>query len=233
VKQPSRDLVEPQIDFLARHRPDIIVLQEAYRGDVDRYRAGLASRTALQWHAQYAPAIRRADGNEGSGVMALSAWPIVSSETLIMRHTDRWTTGRPALRIRVRHPDAGRDIDVVTTHLAAGEDGRSARSRQAPELRNWIGDPTGATLIGGDLNAEPGDAEISSLVAAFADVWVQRGRGTGETFSADRPTRRIDYWLVSRTGAVSPIETAVIDVCGASQCLSDHKALVAVFELRR
>lgn len=230
VKQASASAVDAQVNLLASLRPHVVVLQEAYRGEVDRYRTGLSGRTSQSWDARYAPGVRRSDGNEGAGVVALAAWPIESHEVLMMSHADQWASARPALRIRVRHAASGIAIDVVTTHLSAGEEGSGPRARQLLDMSAWLRQLSGPTLVGGDLNAEPGAPELKSLTNNFLDVWLALGRGAGETFSADRPTRRIDYWLASRAGGLAPVEASVVDVC-ASSCLSDHKAVVAAFRI--
>lgn len=230
VKQVSRDTVEAQVDLLAGLRPDIVVLQEAYRGEVERYRARLAARTSRSWEARYAPQVRRSDGNQGAGVVILSAFPIAASETLMMAHADQWTSARPALRVRVHPPSLPRGLNIVTTHLAAGENSGEVRARQVAELNAWARQSGAATILGGDLNAEPGSPELRPLESAFADAWALAGAGGGETFSASDPKRRIDYWLAAKGGGVAPSEIAVVEVCRAS-CLSDHKALLAVFHI--
>jgi beta-N-acetylhexosaminidase len=50
------------------------------------------------------------------------------------------------------------------------------------------------TVVGGDFNAEPGNAVIDRMAAAgWADAWATCGVGDGGTFPAHAPTKRIDY----------------------------------------
>jgi endonuclease/exonuclease/phosphatase family metal-dependent hydrolase len=89
---------------------------------------------------------------------------------------------------------------VVVTHLhhVEGPDGTAVRLAQLPPLLAAAARRP-ATVLLGDLNAEPGSAEIamvrrSGLVDAFA---AGGGRPADElTWPSDRPERRIDYlWL--------------------------------------
>jgi endonuclease/exonuclease/phosphatase family metal-dependent hydrolase len=230
LKQSSGSTVELQADLLARAAPDVVVLQEAYRGQVDRIRRLLEERTTRTWESRYAPAVRRSDGNQGAGVIALSSWPIVESDVLMMEHADRWTAARPALRIRIR-PPSGPDVDVVTTHLAAGEDAASVRAAQLRELISWTQRSGTRSVIGGDLNAPPSAPELAALRASFVDVWATLAKAGGETFSAERPERRIDYWFVARGAGLEPADASVIDACARGACVSDHHALLAILRL--
>ena len=100
--------------------------------------------------------------------------------------------------------------------------GRTARVRlaQVPRLLELVaGRP--ATVLMGDLNAEPGSAEIGLLRAAgMADAFAAAGGGPADapTWPADRPDRRIDWiWLsgdLAATGFAATTSTA-----------SDHRGI--------
>ncbi len=233
VQQSSGTRIDEQIRFIASTRADVVVLQEAYRGEVEHFRNGLAAATGRSWEARYAPAVRRSDRNEGAGVVILSAFPVLATDSIQMPYPDTWTASRPALRVRI--DAAGAPLDVITTHLAAGEEGSESRRHQIRRLVEWVTASNTAALLGGDFNAEPQTPEVASLAGVFADAWIANGHGAGETFSSDRPTRRIDYWFASlaRGGVVSSTDISVLDVCAGHGCLSDHKALLAVFHINR
>jgi endonuclease/exonuclease/phosphatase family metal-dependent hydrolase len=95
---------------------------------------------------------------------------------------------------------ARRRLRVVVTHLhhVEGPDGDRVRQVQVRGLlEGAAGRP--ATVLLGDLNAEPGSAAIAGLRAAgLADAFVAAGGGPADelTWPADEPDRRIDYlWL--------------------------------------
>jgi endonuclease/exonuclease/phosphatase family metal-dependent hydrolase len=95
---------------------------------------------------------------------------------------------------------AGRRLDVIVTHLHHVEGPEDARVRLAqlpPLLKRVAGRP--ATVLLGDLNAEPGSAEITLVRAAgLTDAFVAGGGRPADerTWPSDRPDRRIDYiWL--------------------------------------
>lgn len=233
VEQASGSKSEQQIGLIASTRPDVVVLQEAYRGEVEHFRAGLASSSGRAWEARYAPAVRRLDRNEGGGVVVLSALPILASEILQMPYPDAWTESRPALRVRV--DVAGTPVDVITTHLAAGEEARDARLQQVEQLREWAVSSNTPVILGGDFNAEPASDEVAALRATCSDVWLELGRSAGETFASDRPTRRIDYWFTARRSGASltPMDASLMQACRAGSCLSDHNGVLAIFNVAR
>ena len=117
---------------------------------------------------------------------------------------------------------AGRRLRVVVTHLhhLEGPDGDRVRQAQlAPLLAEEAGRP--ATVLMGDLNAEPGSPEIAmvrraGLVDAFA---AGGGRPADElTWPSDRPDRRIDYlWL-------SP-DLEASDFAATAGTASDHRGV--------
>lgn len=229
VQQSSGSRADQQIDLIASTHPDVVVLQEAYRGEVEHFRAGLASRTGRSWDARYAPVVRRPDRNEGAGVVLLSALPASASDSTQMPSVDAWSESRPVLRTRV--DVGGASVDVVTTHLSAGEQGRGSREQQVRQLVAWATAGGRPVIIGGDFNAEPSSAEISLIRATCADAWKELGRSGGETFASANPTRRIDYWFSARSGRpLVPIDATVVQACRAGACLSDHNAFLVVFE---
>ena len=237
LQQSSGRALDAQVSFLAGLKPDLISVQETYRGEVENFRSTLSQRTGQAWDARYAPAVRLVDGNRGGGIAVFSTLPIQDSEAILLEHPDRWTRARPALRVRVTHPPTGVAFDVYAAHLASGDDATASRQKQVDELVRFAGRSGVPRLLGGDLNAVATAPEIASqatphgagLAADYVDAWVAVGRSGGETWPAERPERRIDYWFVARVSqsVLTPIEASVPDVCsGRSACLSDHRPLV-------
>jgi endonuclease/exonuclease/phosphatase family metal-dependent hydrolase len=243
VQQSRGAMLEAQVGFLSGLQADLIAVQETTAGEFENFRSLLGQRTGLSWAARYAPAVRRLDGTRGGGIAVFTSLPILEAEAMLMDASDRWTTQRAAQRVRVTHPPSGVTLDVFATHLSPGEDARDSRQRQVDELMRAARRSNVLRVLGGDLNAEPTTEEIASastphgagVAAEFVDVWPTAGRGAGDTFPADRPTRRIDYWFVARSAQpmLTPAEASVLDVCGGrSECLSDHRPLRVVFRVR-
>ncbi len=151
---------------------------------------------------------------------------------------------------------SGRAFGVADCHLEGSP--ASARHRSARALLAWL-DPGVPWIVAGDLNAEPGDQAVETLLAgglrdAFAPapgdrVDARRSRGDdarqpgggapGAPALGDcppttlpahgRPGRRIDYLLVS---AGWQVETAAVAAAGRRRP-SDHLPVVATVRLTK
>jgi len=99
---------------------------------------------------------------------------------------------RGYLRVEV---DIGYDrpLNIFATHLHHVENAPIVRYAQLTELiRVWAKRPY--SIILGDLNAGPEDAEIELLMhAGLIDSWSESGAGAGNTFSSEDPFKRIDW----------------------------------------
>jgi endonuclease/exonuclease/phosphatase family metal-dependent hydrolase len=175
---------------------EVVGLQEVSRG---WYVNG--STDMLAWlqrrlrmpHARFAGA---SDAIWGNAV--LSRYPIVGGEVVRLPR-EGVPLARNAMRVTL-DLGTGRRLDVVVTHLhhVEGPDGTRVRLAQLPRLLELAaGRP--ATVLLGDLNAEPGSAEIGLVRGAgLTDAFVAGGGGRADelTWPSDRPERRIDYlWL--------------------------------------
>lgn len=78
----------------------------------------------------------------------------------------------------------------------------------------------------GDLNAEPGTPEVSTLLDRLTDAWASVGVGDGYTFSSTTPRTRIDY-VMSAEGVVARTATVVASTA------SDHLPLAVALTLSR
>src|SRR5690606_3247530 len=77
----------------------------------------------------------------------------------------------------------GRAVRVFDTHLDYRGDPR-VRRLQVAAMLDVIGAGAEPTILIGDLNAEPGAAELQPLLARLRDAW-DPGAGAGLTFPAD------------------------------------------------
>jgi endonuclease/exonuclease/phosphatase (EEP) superfamily protein YafD len=82
-----------------------------------------------------------------------------------------------------------------------------------------------STLVGGDLNAEPGSAVIDMLrPSPLRDAWPECARGVGLSFPAHAPVKRIDYLLL-------PAEWKCVSAQVLETQASDHRPVL--FVIRR
>ncbi len=90
----------------------------------------------------------------------------------------------------------GKNINILCTHLHHIEGEGMIREKQVDELlARWNG--LQRTIILGDFNAEPGDAEIEKMYqAGFIDSQLELGAGDQPTWAHYEPYERIDYiWV--------------------------------------
>jgi endonuclease/exonuclease/phosphatase family metal-dependent hydrolase len=132
------------------------------------------------------------------GNAVLSRYPILSAEV-----TPLPREGVPLRRSALEAEldlGQGRRLHLVVTHLHhfEGPEGARVRLAQLSALLERV-DGRKATVLLGDLNAEPGSPEIAKVRAAgLTDAFVAAGGGPADerTWPSDRPDRRIDYiWL--------------------------------------
>lgn len=210
---------------------DIVLLQEVDRGT---QRAGGADHFAE---------LRKLTGMNGVfgksldyqggqyGIAVLSRWPVDSVAALPLRveppqeRAGGSYEARIALHVVVQ-TDFG-ILHVVNTHL----DPAPAGTFRKQELIGIMAHmkqrvpPHVDLVFGGDLNARPDTDDIAAVAFALTDAFATCGTGSGETFPAHAPDRRIDY-LFLRAGRCS---TARVINTRAS----DHRPMVAIIEIAR
>lgn len=211
---------------------DIALLQEVDRGTT---RSGKVDQLAVLsrltgFHAAFGKTLDYQGGDYGIAV--LSRWPI-NRDSLIRLPVDppQERSGgvyepRGALQAVIQVH--GAPLEILNTHVDASREDFYRKQEMTTILRlatRSIIDVRRSTLVGGDLNAEPGSAVIELVRdSPLRDAWPECGQGPGLTYPADRPIKRIDYLLLPvgwRCVRGAVIETEV----------SDHRPVI--FTLRR
>jgi endonuclease/exonuclease/phosphatase family metal-dependent hydrolase len=188
---------------------------------------------ALDMELAWGPAIDRPGAGSGRrqyGNALLSRLPVLTSE---LHPLPGGGEPRSALRTRVGVGDGA--LWVTTTHLSPRSAGdRAAQAAAVAALHGGSG--TSGVLVG-DLNADPGAAELAVLREHFTDAWQvarersdQAGRWSlraqqGLTHPSRRPRARIDQVWV--TAGVTVRGARVLDAAGSS----DHHPLLVDLEL--
>lgn len=243
-------------EALAELRPDVILLQEVFRGGpdypdvLDILLGALGEEYTLVFGD-----ITGAPINEGGiGQLTLTRLRVLSSENHFVGGV------RSIHRVTVETEDGG-TIDIYNTHLegtgAIMEVGAQAPIDEIENVLAFIQETragTGPVILAGDFNAEPEDPSIQKLLdeefidvlAAGGDPTCEQAGDPGCTNSAiplgepgNRADRRIDYIFVL------PGDEAAVDVQRAALFLnepvdigggrllwaSDHIGVQAVVEL--
>jgi endonuclease/exonuclease/phosphatase family metal-dependent hydrolase len=207
---------------LAAFEPDVVLLQEVQRHQLRAVAASTGWSGAWRfkhWGVRIPP--------EGLGLLVRGT--ITTVHTQVLAHPYGWWNWRRRIAVHATLTVAGRSIAVVDTHLGAGVPPEE-RVRQGAALLAAAGAPI---VIAGDLNAEPGSAELH----AFRDAgwWDAERRFRSDVTrpstnwaSGPRtspPTQRLDYLLVRDSTAV--VDAFVPEDWERWAALSDHVPVVA------
>ena len=215
---------------------DLVGLQEV---DVNwSPRSGFADQAAtigkaLGMEVRFAPIYDLPDSATGRrrqfGVALLSRHPIAgfTNHPITRLSTqERTPAPRPAPGfLKATVVVAGTPIRVFDTHLDYRAD-PAVRRQQVADMLAVIG--TGgdtATVLFGDLNAQPQAPELQPLFARLRDAW-PAAAGGGFTIPADAPARRIDFVLISSG-------ITVRDVRVPATAASDHRPVVVDLAIPR
>jgi endonuclease/exonuclease/phosphatase family metal-dependent hydrolase len=197
---------------IAAQRPDVVLLSEVDRGWwLNGGHDGvsvLASRLGMS--AWFAPA---ADAVWGDAL--LTRLPVVRTRTVPLT-ADGAPTGAQALSAVLRA--GGREVTVVSTHLQPPP-GREpvVQAREVAALAD------GPTIVGGDLNTEPGDPAYQVLLdAGLVDAFAAARPVL--TSTADDPTKQIDHVLTTPGFTSSQVTTSGGEA-------SDHLAVAVTLTL--
>jgi len=175
--------------------PDVVLLQEVSRGWVQGGGVDMAS-----WLSQrlgrpfvFAPA---ADRRFGNVILARERPSAVEVHPLPYGQGPQQ---RSALSAEV--PVGGTRLHVTSVHLQHRATATPTRVRQVQTLLGRLAEPDRAgrpLLVGGDLNAGPGEPEIALLTrVGFISALDAVGDPRALTDSSSSPTRRID-WVLGR-----------------------------------
>jgi endonuclease/exonuclease/phosphatase family metal-dependent hydrolase len=223
--QGSRGLnVALAADALHEFTPDIVLLQEIQRRQLGALRVALGTVDA-RWRFKHWPVRAPA---EGLGLLARH--PVGDARSQVLAHRWRFWDWRRRVAIHATLRVGDATVRVTDVHLGAGVT-HDERARQARDLLDGA---YGATVIAGDLNAEPGTPELAVFgVAGWTDA-ESRVRAAGVARPATNwapgprdaaPTQRLDYVLVRDT---TPVLEALVPADWARwAALSDHLPVVA------
>jgi endonuclease/exonuclease/phosphatase family metal-dependent hydrolase len=184
----GRQNPEAIAEVIEESEADIVALQEISRGWLVNGSTDLITWLShrLGMHVVY-------KGTTGPmwGNAILSKYPI-----LRVQHAELPSLGTPLGRGYLMAKidiGQGRPIWIYATHLHAEQEDALVRHAQISHLLSEWGNRPYSVILG-DLNAEPNDAEIKLLhTAGLVDAWTETGVGNGNTFISSSPYKRIDW----------------------------------------
>lgn len=188
--------------------PDIVGLQEvdvhwAERSGFTDQAAELGARLGMGVrfaHIYDLPGAKPGDPRREFGVAVLSRFPIVSWENHpLTRLSTQDSSPSPRQMPGFLEADidvSGAIVRVFDTHLDYRAN-PAVREQQVRDMLGFIGTGDAPTLLLGDVNAEPGAAELQPLRDRLSDSWTDSSN-PGYTYPSDAPRKRIDVVLHSR-----------------------------------
>lgn len=210
-------------DVINRERPDLVGLQEVDRGVARTEEKDEIVELARMTLMDYAFA-HNLDYQGGQYGVAILSRSLIRNADHRMFENKREAERRGMLRVEAEV--AGRTINFVTTHLDYQyPDGRLFETQQ---LLKFLSELKGNLLVVGDLNDEPTGTAYNLMLTEFRDAWIEsQAKGSGWTYPADKPSKRIDYIFYRPDGTLRAGKAKVIETLA-----SDHVPLVVELELR-
>jgi endonuclease/exonuclease/phosphatase family metal-dependent hydrolase len=200
-------------------RPDVVCVQEAPRFLRWRSkRAALARASGMVVGTAYRPG--------GLMVMtSLSARVLDTTATLLPKTPKLHQRAVTAARVSLH----GERWTVASIHLSLDADERLAHLEP---LWAALPDSTDAPLVvAGDVNELPDGAVWQQLATRLQDAWAVGGAGSGYTYSAANPHKRIDGVFVDHR--VEVVECRPVDDVDEVGRASDHLPVLAVLRQSR
>ncbi|HEY47116.1 MAG TPA: hypothetical protein G4O14_10075 [Anaerolineae bacterium] len=123
--------------------------------------------------------------------------------------------------VGAQHP-----IQIIATHLHHLDDEVFVRLAQVPVLLEYWDHAPGSVILG-DLNARPGEADMDLILqAGLIDSWTEAGSGVGYTYSAGDPFKRIDW--IWHTDDLVALDAEVL-----RSTASDHLPVIITLDVVR
>jgi len=216
--------------IIARHRPDIVALQEIDVGQPRTHGIDQAERIArlLRMSNCFHPVIDRAQGRYGNAILSRFPMRLMQAEQLPLWGNLRYLEPRGALWVTVDVD--GVAVQVINCHLSIWPHERFAQAGALIGAR-WLADPRcqSPVVFCGDLNAIPGSPTYRRLMGAVRDS--QSAMNTPHiprTWFSRCPISRLDHVFLSPDITVSEV---TVPWTMLDQIASDHLPLVVQMQL--
>lgn len=212
------------VDLMQAAKADIVALQEVDKGtqrtgrmDFPAELARLSGMTCV-FSNNYA----FQGGEYGNAV--LTRFPVRQTANL---HYRMVRPGEQRGLLQVVLDVHGRELVLLNTHLDYRADDVE-RLSSAAEIGGRLSQyPQRAVMLCGDFNDVPDSRTYQRFGEWFTDAWGVAGKGTGFTYPAREPSKRIDYIWVLKEGEIEPLELWI-----PRSEASDHLPVVGEFRFR-
>ncbi len=210
-------------DLIKREKADIVGLQEVDRGVERTARRDLPEELAklTGMTVYFERNIIYQGGDYGNAV--LSKFPIKKKNNT---HYKMLRVGEQRGVLQLLLNVHGKELLFMNTHIDYREDD-AERLINADELKRIVAD-AGKTpvILCGDFNTTP-DSHTHQKISGFLDdTWELIGQGSGFSYSAEKPEKRIDYIWITKS-SIEPIKMEVL-----KSDASDHLPVIGEFRLR-
>lgn len=195
---------------IVRHLdPDVMCVQEAPK--YFRWRARCAA-LARELGIVY---VTGGGSTGGTALLAHLRVDVTAAEEVCLSRQWGWPDRGVAAASVAR---GGAELVVTSIHLPLDAQQRLAHARRALAVTRGVGGPY--ALVAGDINERPGGQAWQLLAeGGLRDL----GPGSGPTFPADDPNRRIDGVLA--TSGVEVVDYRVVEAAGVERA-SDHRPVL-------
>lgn len=182
----------------------------------------------FRWRAKCAALSRRSGtvivtgGRPAAGNLILSSLGVdvlAARDVLLGREPGLHQRGAALAALRWR----GHSFTVAGTHLDLEPSARLRHARELEQVLAAFGPSDAPTVVAGDINDEPGSPPWLTLSTDRVDAFAAAGTGTGYTFSAENPRRRIDGVFVS--DRLQVVSASVVDSADVPLA-SDHRPVL-------
>lgn len=210
-------------DVINREHPDLVGLQEVDRGVKRTEGKDEIAELAKLTDMRYAFA-HNLDYQGGQyGVAILSRFPIGAVDH---RKYENLREAERRGMIRVEVNVGGKTVNFVTTHLDYQHD--DGRLFETEQMLKFLQDVKGPLIVVGDFNDEPLGAAYKLMLTRFDDAWTRSpAKSSGQSYPADKPTKRIDYIFTRRSDHLRARRAWVVNTLA-----SDHIPIVAELDIR-
>jgi len=217
---------------IARHRPDVVALQEL---DVGRMRTGgvdqahlIAQYLEMAFH--FHPAMHVEEERYGDAVLTHLPMRVVRAEALPLLRGGRLAEPRGAIWTAIDLGSA--ELNLINTHLGLREKDRMV---QVEALMGplWVGHPDcrQPVILCGDLNARPSSSVCTRIRRRLHDAQMElTGHRPLHTAPGRYPVARIDHLFVDPTLEVVDVQVPNAEL---EQVASDHLPLIVEVRLPR
>lgn len=219
----NKDRLLQMAEFIKSSKADLVGLQEVdsvciRSGEIDQMKF-LAERTGMFY--AYTSHFPFDGGSYGIGV--LSKYPIsdIKDHRIILTSVGKSDADtRALLTVSVR--SGKMKLTFATVHM----DYRDSKSRfaQSEALVKLFSGWVEPLILTGDFNAYPETKEILNLQSIFTDT----GSDAAITFPADKPTKKIDYIMVSKANLKKVLKQEVYPVL-----YSDHLPVISTIQIKK